>query len=168
MRDTIGELWVIASNTHRSLFPRRHLCVLNTHNLKVQVVCRRWAYPKTALLSKTLLAYMHVVLFRVVWEIRLESYIYGSIHPLGSFSDAALLCVYCKPMYTSLFANKDVCIGLQCTCCHVMLSCVVAHHVAQLRMSTTALVPTINRFVRTSFATYSIHVAVSFQLQWTL
>ena len=60
--------WVIAPNTHHSLF----LVGLKSNlkiTWKVLVVCGRSAYQTTALLSETFL-----VLYRVAWEIRLESY----------------------------------------------------------------------------------------------
>ena len=92
---------VMAPNTHRSLFPIRHLAcayILTLITRKLQVVYGHSLHRTTALLSK-----IFVVWFRVAWEIRLESSV--PRHESRSFSDTTL-CVYTASTYihTSLFS----------------------------------------------------------------
>ena len=60
---------VIGPNTHRSVIPISHLCVLTHIAWKLQVIYECSVYQTIALLLETLLEW-----FRVAWEIRLESY----------------------------------------------------------------------------------------------
>ena len=94
--------WVMAPNTHCSLFLISHLCVLLHICWKQQVIhvygCS--AYQTTALLSKTFLVW-----FWVAWEIWLKSY--GPRH-MSVVLWHNILCLYCKPIHicTSLFGAQ--------------------------------------------------------------
>ena len=89
---------VMAPNTHRSVFPISHLCILTCIAWKLHVIYGHSAYWMTALLLETFLEW-----FRVAWEIWLESY--GPRHALVILSHN-IVCVYCKPVHTQQLKNN--------------------------------------------------------------
>ena len=93
--DARYEWWVIASNSHRSLFSISYLCLLRHITWKLLVICRRSVYRTTAILSEPLFLW-----FRVALEIWLENY--NPRHPLVVLR-FHIVCVYCKCLHTSLF-----------------------------------------------------------------
>ena len=86
---------VMAQNTHCSLFPISHLCVLTHITWKLQVIYGHSAYQTSALVLKTF-----PLQIRVALEIQLESY--GPRH-ISVILWYNITCVYCKPIHTSLF-----------------------------------------------------------------
>ena len=74
--------WVMAPNTHHSLFPINHLCVL------------------TCITTTTLLLDTFLVWFRFAWEIWLKSYDPRHASVVLWYN---ILCIYCKPLNAVLF-----------------------------------------------------------------
>ena len=97
---------VMAPNTHCSLFPISHLCVLTRPSRKLKVIYERSAYWMTAIQLETFLEW-----FRVASDIWLESY--GPRHALVVLW-YNIVCVYCKLMHTSWFNMQlHVCMTTQ-------------------------------------------------------
>ena len=98
---TIGDSFFLVSygSKHSSqFFPISHLCILTHITWQQQVIYRHSAYRMTSLLSNTFLVW-----FRVAREIQMESY--GPRHA-SVVLWYKLVCVYCKPIYTSLFGAQ--------------------------------------------------------------
>ena len=95
------EWQVLPPNTHRSPFSTSHSCVysvLRHITWKLQFICGRSAYRTTAILSESFFMW-----FRVALEIQLESY--SSRHASVVLWNN-IVCIYCKPTYTSLFGTQ--------------------------------------------------------------
>ena len=134
--------WVTTPNTHHSFFLIWHLCILPRITWKLQVVYRHSTYWTTSLLLKTFLEQ-----FRVAWEIQLESY--GPRHTCDhSLIQHCLACtaspyiLYITIWCTTIYDNKT----------HVAYDCTT--------YQTTALLPTMHRFIRTKLASYTTHCSV--------
>ena len=111
------KIWFVSymySSKHSSqFFPINYLCVLTRITWKLQVIYGCSARWMTALLLDTFLVW-----FRVAREIQMESY--GSRHISVVLWDK-LVCVYCKPICTSLF-GAQLCMTVET---HVPYDCVL-------------------------------------------
>ena len=86
------------ASMHCSPFLTSDLCVLTCITWKLQVIYGHSVYRTTALILETFL-----VCIRVAWEIQLESY--GPRHT-SVILWYNIVCVYCKPLHSSLFAAQ--------------------------------------------------------------
>ena len=83
---------VMDPNTYRNTLRYVVLCVLTLVTRKLQVVCRRSTYRRTALLSQ-----MSIYCVRAGFEIQMASY--ASKHASKSLSDKPLLHIQCSCVY---------------------------------------------------------------------
>ena len=88
--------WVMAPNTNHSVFSISQMYILKHIGLKLHCIYGHSAYWMNALLLETFCEWV-----RVAWEIWLESYCPRNA---SGILWCSIMCVYCKPIHTLLFA----------------------------------------------------------------
>ena len=90
--------WIMATNTHCSLFPISHWCLFTCISQKLQIIYGTSAYWMTVLLLKTFLEWL-----RIAQEVRLDSYSPRNVSIVLWYS---IVCVHCKAIHTSWFSTQ--------------------------------------------------------------